>query len=175
MDVMILGQNSLRIKGKHASIVINPDTKTGKTEAEAIILLANYPDFSDAKIEGRRITIKGSGEYEVGGIKISTIKVDEALVAKLDVDNVKILIGDASLLEKIQDKIEECQVLIVNMNKDFSNSALAAFEPKVLIAYGPNSEAVVKSLGKETVKTTKYSTTFEKLPQELEVVLLGIV
>lgn len=173
MDVMILGQNSLRIKGKNASIVVNPDTKTDKTEAEGVVVLADYSDFSDAKIEGTRITIKGPGEYEVSGIKISALRVNGGMVAKLDVDNVKLLVGDGALLEKIQDKIEECQILVVNASQDFNNSALTTLEPNVLIVYGVNNESVVKSLGKEAVKTSKYSTTVEKLPQELEVVLLG--
>jgi len=173
MDVITLSQNSIRIKGKNASIVVNPDTSIGKTEGEAVIVLSDYPNFSDAKVEGKRIIINGPGEYEVSGIKISAIKADKALVVKLDVDNVKVLVGDSVSLGKIQDKIEECQILIINPTEDFNNSALTSFDPKVLIVHGINSEKVVKSLGKEALKTPKYSTTFEKLPQELEVVLLG--
>lgn len=173
MDVMILGENSLRIKGRNASIVINPDTKTGKTEAEGIVVLEEYPDFSDAKIEGSRITIKGPGEYEVSGIKISGIEVDHKLVVNLDVDNIKLLIGSGQSIEKIHDKVEGANVAVINADTNFNYSILSSIEPSILAVYGKNKEEVKKSLGKDSETVSKFSTTLEKLPTELQFLILG--
>lgn len=174
MDVILIDKTTLRIKGKNSSLVINPTASIGKTEADAILFSEANPDFSDKKIEGFRITITGPGEYETSGTKISAIKVEEKLVVKLDVDGVKVLVGSGSSIEKISDKVEECDILAINSDSEFNNSFIASIEPKIVLLYGANKEEVVKSLGKESSeKTTKFSTTLEKLPQELQFVLLG--
>lgn len=173
MDVMLIGKNSLRIKGKNASFVVNPDSSVGKTEADAIVLLTAHSDQIFPKIQGSRITIKGPGEYEISEIKISTTKVDWNLVARADVDAVKLLVGSGESIEKIHDKIEECDIAIVNSDTDFNQAVLTSLEPKVLLVYGDNKEGVAKSLGKsEATRVSKFSTSLEKLPSEMEMVLL---
>jgi hypothetical protein len=172
MDVISLGKNSIRIKGKTASIVIDPNLSIGKTEAQATLSLKNNPDFSDAKVEGSRIAIKGPGEYEVNGLKISCLSTDQGLAARMDVDNVKVIIGSGISIEKIQDKIEACDILVVNADAAFNHSVLTSLEPKVLIVYGDQRLELKKALGEESSeKISKYSTTFEKLPQEMEFIL----
>jgi hypothetical protein len=174
MDVMLLTGNALKIKGKNASIVVNPTSSTNKTEASSILILNSLPDFSDAKVEGSRITLKGPGEFEVGGVKIAATAVGEKLVAIIDVDSVKVLIGSGEAIEKIQDKVEGSDLLIVNSDTKFNYSSLASLEPKVIIVYGELKDEVSKSLGKvDTQMTNKYSTTVDKLPDELAYVLLG--
>ncbi len=174
MDIALLNPNTLRIKSKNASIVVNPTSSTNKTEADAILLLTIYAKEGLAKIEGSRITIKGPGEYEMGGIKVSTTRVGQELVARVDVDGVKLLIGSGSTIEEIHDKIEECEVAVINSEGSFNYSILTTLEPSVLIVYGDKKEDVAKSLGKDSaIRTSKYSTTSDKLPQEMEVVLLG--
>lgn len=172
MDITILNKNSLRIKSKTAALVIDPDSTTGKIEADAILSLTKSSDFSDRKIEGARIIINGAGEYEVGGIKITAMKAGNGLVANLDVEEVKVLLGKGTEIEKIQDKIEECDIVLVNSDEEFNYSILTALEPKVLVVYGEKKEDLRKSLGKEGVKVSKYSTTSEKLPAEMEMVFL---
>lgn len=174
MDVILLNQNTLKIKGKASSLVVNPNSSTNKTEANAILLLSSYSDQKFGKIEGAHITIKGPGEYEVNGMKISATSVGQELVAKIDVDDLKLLLGSGSAIEKVLDKIEECQVAVVGSESEFNHSTLTKLEPKVLIVYGDKQEDVAKSLGKDNaIKAIKYSTTAEKLPEEMEVVLLG--
>lgn len=172
MDVVSLGKNSLRIKGKNGSIIIDPVESIAKIEAQALLVLKNGSDFDDSKVEGSRISVKGPGEYEVSGIKISALKSDPGIVARIDVDNVKVLVGEGSSIEKIQDKLEESQVVVVKADSAFNYSVLTTLEPKVILVYGLMSDEVGKALGKEGVKTVKYSTTSEKLPQELELYFL---
>lgn len=174
MDVILFDQKTLRVKGKNSSIVINPTTSTSKTEGDAVLVLENYDNISIKRIDGARITITGPGEYEVGGAKISTIKVEEKLTAKIDIDGVKLLVGNGEVLEKIQDKIDESDILVINANLEFNHSSITSFEPKVVLIYGEKKEDVAKSLGKESPeKVTKFSTTAEKLPTEMQIFLLG--
>lgn len=174
MDIMLLPGDALRLKGKNTTLVLNPTTSTTKTEADAIILLDKFLNFSDSKIEGSRITIIGPGDYEVGGTKITAHKVFEKLAVRVDLDNVKVLVGNGEAIEKIQDKVEDSDIIVVNANDKFNYSALASLEPKVLIVYGALKDEVGKSLGKESSeKLNKYATTADKLPQELQFIVFG--
>lgn len=173
MDVILIGKNTLRIKGKNASFVVNPDSSVSKTEADAIVLLGNRSDQAFPKITGARITIKGPGEYEISGIKISTTAVEQNLVARVDVDGIKLLVGSGESIEKIHDNTPECDVAVVNSDLDFNHAVLTSIEPRVLVIYGDKKESVAKMLGKDGAqKASKYWTTSERLPQEMEVVLL---
>ena len=173
MDVAILGNNSLRIKGKMASIVVDPSTSTPKTEAQAIILLSANPDFSDSEIEGSRINIKSPGEYEVSGIKISGLSADGELVARVDADGLKVTVGKGKAIERIQDKLEDCPVLVINADSEFNYSILASLEPNLLIVYGEKRAEVAKALGKESIdKANKFSFSADKLPEDMQLVIL---
>ena len=48
MDLAILGQNSIRVKGKSASIIVDPTDAIQKTEAEGLLFLSKD---SSLKIE----------------------------------------------------------------------------------------------------------------------------
>lgn len=174
MDIAILSGDSLRIKGKNAAIIVNPVAATGKTEANAILILNKTLPIDDSKIEGSRITIKGPGEYEVGGIKVSAILVGENLVARINVDSVNVLTGSGELIEKTAEKLEGSDIVVVNADTKFNYSGLATLEPKVLLAYGQLKDEIGKSIGKEEgEKVAKYSTTADKLPSEMQYVVLG--
>lgn len=171
MDVVFLGGKTLKIKGKNGAIVVNPTPTISKAEADAVIFSSNSPDLGDLKVEGSRITIKSPGEYELGGIKISVISKGTDLVNIIDVDKVKILIGDGLAVEKNHEKTEGFDIAVINADNEFDYSVISSLEPKVLIVYGEKKNFVLKSLGKEdTVKSTKFSTTFEKLPSEMQVI-----
>lgn len=172
VDIYYLKNNSLRIKGKIASIVIDPSSKLNKTEGDGVLILKESLDFSESKIVGLRITIKGPGEYEVGGIKISCFQVGRELVASLDVDSVKVLIGGGSAVEKIHEKMEECNIALIKADEEFNYAVLPSLEPNVLLVYGERKEEMAKSLGKEGAeKASKFSLTAEKLPQEMQIVM----
>lgn len=169
MDIAIISGNAIRIKGKNSSLIVNPTASTGKTEANAILVLDKSLPVSYSKIDGSRITLTGPGEYEVGGIKISGIPVGGRLVARIDVDSVKVLIGSGELIEKIQDKVEGNDIVVVNADSKFNYSNLTTLEPKVLLIYGDLKDEVGKSLGNESKeKISKFSTTADKLPSEMQ-------
>ncbi|TXG75729.1 hypothetical protein E6Q11_07020 [Candidatus Dojkabacteria bacterium] len=173
MDVILLGKNSIRIKGKKSSFVIDPTTEVGKTEADAAIKLSSVPNFSAAKLEGSRVTFSGPGEYEVGGVKMSLIPAGGECVGFFDVDNVGVLAGSGSALEKVQEKAENADIVIVNANSEFNYSIVTTLEPKVLIVYGDKRDEVKKALGKEGEVMSKFSSAKEKLTDEMQLILLG--
>ena len=174
MDIVLLGSKSLKLKGKRSTIVVNPTAQLQKTEAEAILLLDNYEDQSFSKIEGQRIVIDGPGEYEVSGIKISATKANGGIVYLADIDNVKVLIGQGNSIERIYDKVGNCNIVVVDSDKEFDYGILPKIEPSVILIYGEKKEEVGKSLGKVDVpKISKFSVSAEKLPEDLQVLLLG--
>jgi hypothetical protein len=172
MDIAYLGENSIRIKGKNATLIVDPSPVIGKTEADAILLTDKILKPNISKIAGYRIVIKGQGEYEVGGVKVSTSNVDDKLLSRLDVDGVKVLLAPGFSLEKVHEKLEEADIVLVNAENEFNYSVLPSLEPKVLLVYGSKREEVSKSLGKEASKASKYSTTADKLPGEMEFLVL---
>lgn len=174
MDVAILSGDAIRIKSKLSTIVINPTKNTNKTEANAVVRLTKDPVFTDSKIEGSRITIKGPGEFEVGGIKIKTLGANGNMVAKVDVELVKVLVGSGEEMVKLVEKIDNVDVLVVNADQKFNYSALTGFDAKVVLAHGNMSTEMTKAIGKTSPeKVHKYSTTSAKLPTEPEYFLLG--
>jgi hypothetical protein len=174
MDITLLPDNAIRIKGKSASLVLNPTKSIGKTEAEGVLNLDSSPNFSSEKTEGSRITISGPGEFEVGGVKVSTTKVIDKFVAQVDVDNVRIVAGSGASIEKISDKFEGGGIALINADAEFDYSALSKIEPSVLIVYGDLKDEVSKKLGKDSsTKVSKFSSSADKLPQEMQFVLLG--
>jgi len=174
MDVAKLSGNAIRIKSKNASLVIDPTKETGKTEANCVVKLNNNPNFSDAKIEGSRISITGPGEYEVGGIKIAVLNMDGNLIARIDAESIKLLVGRGEAMEKVQDKVEDSDILVVDANEKFKYSELTSLDPKLVLAYGEMAEELGKSLGKSgSEKTHKFSTTAVKLPSEMQFIHLA--
>lgn len=173
MDVALLSGNTLRVKGKNATLVINPSKETSKTEADSIINLNKASDFSESKIVDSRITISGPGEYEVGGIKVNTSGSDGDLIARLDVDRVRVLVGSGQAIEKAHEKLDSADIIVVDTDQEFKQSTLTKLDSKVILGTGKGVSDLGKALGKsEFEKVSKYSTTSIKLPLELQYIHL---
>ena len=174
MDVAKLTGEAIRIKSKNSTLIIDPTKATNKTEANCIIKLKDNPDFSDAKIEGSRITISGPGEYEVGGVKVAIHELGGKLLARVDADSVKLLAGMGESMEKIQERVEDSDILIVDASEKFNYSTLTSLNPKIVLAYGANSIELEKALGKtNSERTHKFATTAAKLPSEMQFIHLS--
>lgn len=174
MEVSLLSKDTIRIKGKQASVVIDPVKTVKPTPADAILIFNNLLTHDFTKIEGSRLLITGSGEYEIGGVKVSSFVIATELTYQVIVDGVEILVIKGGSLEAAKDKAREYNMVIVLADSDFDSSHLTNFSPRVTILYGEAAEAAAKNLGKEELKkVAKYVTTREKLPEETEVVILG--
>lgn len=181
MEIAILSPNCLKIKGKNSAIIIDPETLKAKNPADAVILLKEDEEFDASKIEGSRLLIKGPGEYEFAGVKVTSLKVGDDLICEIHIDGLDILMGKTEGVEKIKDKLKESQISILYVNEKFDPALITAIEPRIAVFYGENANEAVKGLGKssaeeagETVKpVSKFAIKLENLPEEMEIVLLG--
>jgi CO dehydrogenase nickel-insertion accessory protein CooC1 len=89
--------------------------------------------------------------------------------------SVATLIAKASSLEKISaEKIGEYEILIIDADTDLNQGLVIAMEPKVVILYGEKAKEGAKKLGKEAaVTSSKIALAEDKLPEEMDVMLLG--
>lgn len=171
MEIAIVSPNCIKLRGKNASLVIDPTTAS-KTNADGIIVM-DSKTFSPSKIEDYRLTIQGVGEYEVGGIKIATIGKGEELAYIIRMEGIEMLVSKAEYLEKLQEKIKEFDVAILRVDSTISQSVIPVISPKLLVLYGEKNAEAAKTLGKESPSTTaKVQAASGKLPAEMEIVVL---
>ncbi len=169
MEITYIGNNEIKIKGKHASIGINPHDKS--VEINGAIPLGNPKDI---KVPDGVITIDGPGEYEVGGIKISGLRAGSETVYYLLVDEVLILIGTLKSLESAHAKLTEAQIVLAQVTDTTNASFITGFTPNVVLFYGENAEETSKLLAKDgSQKMAKYQVTADKLPVEMTTIVLN--
>ncbi len=170
---MLVAENVLRIKGKQGTIVIDPSSfLKSKIQVDAVIVLSSS-DISLSKIEEHRVVINGPGEYEVSGIKMSGRRVGKHTVYELGIDGLTVVLAKIESVEAIKDKGEQCNVLILHSETNADSSGVAALEPDVVCLYGKQANEVAKALGKTPKTIEKYVVTRDKLPEEMEVIVIS--
>ena len=172
MEIALVNSTSIRIKGKHGTFIVDPPTSGSKTPADGILLL-NGSSPSSYAVEGSRLTIVGPGEYEIAGIKVTTIGLTSDLVHTVRVDNIEVVIGSAEAIDKLHDKLNECHIVVVRVNDSSAQAAITALAPRVVVFYGTKAQDEAKNIGKEVKEVNKYAVTSDKLPADMEVVVLG--
>lgn len=172
MDISIIGKNSIKVKGKEATFIIDPGREMPKTPADAVILLNGNENVDISKVADSRIIISGPGGYEIGGAKVSGTTTAKGTLYRLFIDGITIILGRAS--ETKAEGFSSCQVLVINTDTEFSESFVTSLEPKIVAVYGDKKTESAKTIGAENVQTmTKLTTTKDKLPEKMEVVVLG--
>lgn len=175
MDVAILGDgdNVVKIRSKNASFVVGPVKTISKVRADAVFLLGNSKNTDSSQVLDQRIVINGPGEYEVGGVKISGIKVGNGIVYSLFLDSVQVVLGKVSDIARLQDNTPSCQIALLEADDDLK-SIVSKLEPKIIVLYGDKKMEVAQLLGKVGIQPVqKFTTTRDKLPDEMEIVVLG--
>lgn len=169
MEIASLPKALLRIKGKQSTIVVNP---TEKHEGNASLFLDENVESHFSLKEG--VVIASPGEYEVGGLKIRGSKFDSNRTYSLLVDGVDVLLGKLSAFEKIHAKLSDHALVVIDADAVLDPSFATSLASNVLIITGEKAKEVVDTYIKENVKVMqKYITTKDKLPQEVETVLLS--
>lgn len=173
MDIQIFDTDSLRLKIKKTALAVDPKTGVTKFDAEAILVMDK--SFDSSRVNEHRVIIEGPGEYEISGLKISGLKAEEDTIYGLSTENTGILITKASSLEKISaDKLGDYKIVVINADSDLNQTLITAMEPSVIIIYGQKKKEGAKLLGKEGASvSSKISVSEDKLPEELEIMLLG--
>ncbi|MCL6096093.1 MAG: hypothetical protein M1444_00200 [Patescibacteria group bacterium] len=173
MEVVLLDKTSLRIKSKHTNFIVDPSGQLSKTPTDGVIILSGEAvDLS--KVTDYRVVVKSPGEYEIGGVKISGIDVDGVTVYGLTIDNIDVLLAKASSVTKVSEKLKEYDIAIFNVDAEINQTVVTALEPRVVILYGEKANEATKALGKENAeKVQKFIATKDKLPEEMQVVVLS--
>jgi len=173
MDIQIFENDSLKIKIKKTTLAVDPKQKISKFDADAVLIMDQNCDVS--RINNYRVVIDEAGEYEIAGLKVLGIKTDKNVIYGLNSENVDTLVASVSSLETIsKDKLSDYQVIILNVDSDLNQSVVTAMEPRVVILYGEKAKEGVKAMGKENaIKASKISLSEDKLPEELDVMLLA--
>lgn len=173
MDITLINKNCVKLKGKKASFVIDPEKDAPKTTADAI-LLTGVLDIDTSRVSDSRVVIKGSGEYEVTGSKITALSTPKCVVYKLSIDNVSIILGKSVDFSKLESNFTVCDIVLINVDSEFNESFITSLGPKVVVLYGDNKSDGAKKLGaKNLTPITKFSAVKDKLPEKMDVVVLG--
>jgi len=176
MEVAIISKNSLKIRTKVAGFVINPTSDISKTEADAVFSLnEDLSTVDTSKVADFRLTISGPGEYEIGGVKISINKKGSGLVYKMNIDKMTVVLGRASVIAQSLDDIDVSQVAIIEADILPSDKTIPTIQANLVIFYGEKALEAAKELkeGTDVANVEKFSVTAEKLPQEMQVVVLA--
>lgn len=146
MDIKLLSDDSFLIKGKD-----NELTLVG------------------GKIKTAELTLVGPGEYEVGGVQILGVRASNGKTNwKIKIDGMSLAIVEAQNARD-EEELTGADILLSR----FAGDLLIKLEPKIIIAWGENSEKILKEIGKEDVSpVSKFSIKKDKLPLELEAVWL---
>lgn len=170
MEIVSLSKMALKIKGKRATLVINPDsTLRGRVQADAVLAFPEItPDTT--KIDDSRVILRGVGDYEVGGIKISGIKSGKHFAYTLFIDGISVAFADSNAIEGLRDALSGQQVLVLFVSEKVDMSPVSALEPRVVILYGEKAAEIAPKEGVTT--TAKFVVTKEKLPEKMETMLL---
>lgn len=172
MEIALLSQNSLRIKSKAASIGINPDSKN--SQFNAIIIIGDEAGGTRVFTNDGVLIIDGPGEYEVAGIKISGVRNKSETVYSMNIDGVDVIVGTVSALSDSQQKIKEHNIVCIATTVNADASFATSIASHAVIFFGAMADQVVHTFAKENVKKLpKYQTTLDKLPSEMETVLLA--
>lgn len=169
MEITLLSLHSVKIKGKQTTFIVDPSMLRGKQQADAVIGLDKM--IAHEAVDGARVTINGSGEYEIGGTKITGLGSREKTLFYLSIENMVVLLTKAVSL-KGRD-IREINILLLLADEVPDIAAIAATSASVLILFGEKAQETAKLLGKVPESVTKYILTKDKLPSEMEVVVLA--
>ncbi|MDO8657750.1 MAG: hypothetical protein Q7K55_03350 [Candidatus Levybacteria bacterium] len=177
MDITLIQKDIIKIKGKHSAVVIgigmfDSEALRTKTAADAVLLLKRNGNFDFSKVEEQRLFIKGPGEYEISGIKISSSLEGEDLCYEIQMDGLQALVSSTDLIKSNKEKIKGSKAAILYVNSDIDQSLITVLESNILLLYGEKAGDALKILNKEVKPVQKFSITPEKLPEEMEVVHL---
>ena len=159
MDITYLGHSSFRLKGKTASLVIDPfDPKEigfsfPKISADIVTISHDHKDHNNAElVKDVRKVISGPGEYEINEVSIIGIasyhddkkgaKRGKNTIYVIEMDGQRIVhLGDLGhkLSEKFIEKVGSVDILMIPVGGEYTIGAaratelVRAIEPNIII------------------------------------------
>lgn len=165
MEIQKLSPTSIKIKGKAASIAVDPESKT---DAEIIIATRPLESLALDKAENQRLIVSGPGEYEAGGISIAGKQQKSAMPAGRQgfiyqiFEGVKIMLVSSDNISQVPDD-EEFDCLIIKVVTDFKDDTLGPISRKCTVLYGNLSLATIKSENSQDIQKINLKKTQEIL------------
>ena len=167
MEIALLPKSILRVKGKTASFVVNPQTSVA---ANALLMLEHGADLPTEEA----VVLNGAGEYEIGGVKITGLRNEKNVLYSMNIDGLEVVVGSISLLAAMQHKLKEHNVVIVNCNETVDASFLTSLAINAVLFCGDKATEVAQGFEKEKLqKMNKYTASLGKLTTEMETILLA--
>jgi L-ascorbate metabolism protein UlaG (beta-lactamase superfamily) len=189
MEIKILGNNSVYIKGKKENILVNPsENRRDDSKYPSRVFLFTADKYDGMGFDGDKILIRAPGEYEVGGVEINGYSAgSENTFYVFNIDGVKVVFLsdlEEALSDKRIEKIDSTDVLLAPVTiKDSSSAKLVLDWAKkwganylIPIGYEGNEASLDKFLdqadqeGLEPVEALKVDK--DDLPDGLELKVL---
>ncbi len=172
MEVSKISERGIKVKSKVALLGINP--VEGRGPFDGILLLERSLLQEKFSTEGNPVVIVGPGEYEIKGVKFNGFEKEQLFIYSGRIDNMRVSFLKSSSLTKIKDIIEGSEIVLIDADMVVDQKSVAALNANVVVLYGPHATESTKVLGKESVTAVpKYTITKEKLPSELDVIVLS--
>ncbi len=171
MDIGLISGQTISIKTKFATFVVDESSSSQKTEADAAIFLKEKGGGLN-KVSGVRVVIDGPGDYEIGGVKITATKMGNGLSYFIKSGTLDALLANVATLTSMKDKVPQAKVLILNIDSEPDQALISEADPRLLVVYGENEESL-KKIGQGKEKVKKISIKQDKLPTDMETVVLG--
>lgn len=169
MEIAILPKNAVKIKGKTTAFVLE-SSEAPKEYSAALYFTAN-PARNTLYDNG--INIDRPGEYEVGGVKISGKRYGGDTAFSTTIDGISVFFGKLSTMEKFHGKMQEHDVLLIQADQEIDPSFTSALATNAILFFGEYASAIEKNFIKDGAeKMSKFTSTKEKLPQEMVTILL---
>lgn len=150
MEISLVNSTSVKIKGKNASLIIDPSSKQ---EADIIIATKPLDVLTIDKIEGQRLVIAGPGEYEAGGISV-TGKLTKGNLLYLILDSSKIIFTTSQGVGSVADD-EEYDCLLIEVVGELKEEAFASINAKCVVLFGDLAQVSVSD--EKKVEASKVS------------------
>ena len=188
MNIKVLKDNSLCLWGKDENILINPGKEVlgdKKYKSRVVLFTREELDFLGLTFAG--VVIRGSGEYEAGGVEISGVDGNgNGVVYLVGLDEVAVVVmnGVGGLLDKkLVDKVKGADVMlvIVKAGEKVDAKALLVTAKKWGVNYfvpvgfeSDDLEVLLDAVDSEDLQTVpSLKVEKESLPDGMEVVLLA--
>lgn len=188
MEIKLLNDYTVFLKGKKECVLINPSEKELiDNKNDCRILMFTSGEFANADLDNEKIIIRGAGEYEIGGVEINGINGEDGnTVYRIVIDGFTlVIIGKIQheLTSKRVEKIDSTDILLtsVKIGENSSYKLVKEWAKKwganYLIPLIDNEESlkvfldVADEEGLEKVDSLKLDKT-DDLPDGLEIKLL---
>lgn len=156
MEISLINSTSVKMKGKNASLIIDP---TSKQDADIVIATKPLDVLALDKVEGVRLIISGPGEYEAGGISV-TGKLTKGNILYHIIDGSRVLFTTSAGVASVPDD-EEYDCLLIEVIGELKEDAFASKNAKCVVLFGDLAQVTVSDEKKEQATKVNIKKTAE--------------